>query len=126
MPKYTPVAFEINVGPDGLVFDVGSLFEALLALHDQRDARGIRYALVTVLVYVVLAKLAGEDYLRGIAQWVAERQEGWAELLGLAKPQAPATPRMDEFGDVRWRWTNSTTWWAAFLRGCPERGAPSR
>ena len=89
MKKYTPISFEINLRPEGCVFDVGSLFEALLALHDQRDARGIRYALVTVLVHVVLAKLAGEDSLRGIAQWVAERQEGLAELLGLAKPQAP-------------------------------------
>jgi predicted transposase YbfD/YdcC len=89
MQKYTPISFEINLRPEGFVFDVGSLFEALLALHDQRDARGIRYALVTVLVFVVLAKLAGEDYLRGIAQWVAERQVGLAELFSLAKPQAP-------------------------------------
>lgn len=89
MPKYTPLAFEINLGSEGLVFEVGSLFEALLPLHDQRDARGLRYALVTVLVFVVLAKLAGEDGLRGIAQWVTERKEGLAELLGLAQPQAP-------------------------------------
>ena len=39
MAKYTPLAFEINLQPDGLVFDVGSLFEALCGLHDQRDAR---------------------------------------------------------------------------------------
>ncbi len=89
MQKYTPLSFEINLRPEGFVFDVGSLFESLLALHDQRDARGIRYALVTVLVFVVLAKLGGEDWLRGIAQWVAERQEGLAEFLGLAKSQAP-------------------------------------
>ncbi|HEY6075170.1 MAG TPA: ISAs1 family transposase, partial [Anaerolineales bacterium] len=89
MAKYTPVPFEIKLRPEGFVFDVGSLFEALLALHDQRDARGIRYALVTVLVFVLLAKLAGEDGLRGIAQWVAERQEVLAEGLGLANPQAP-------------------------------------
>jgi hypothetical protein len=37
----------------------------------------------------LLAKLSGEDYLRGIAQWVALRQEALAEVLGLAKPQAP-------------------------------------
>jgi hypothetical protein len=89
MQKYTPVSFEINLRSEGLVFDVGSLFEALLALHDQRDARGIRYALVTVWVLARLAKLAGEDYLRGIAQWVAERKAGLAEVLSLAKPQAP-------------------------------------
>jgi predicted transposase YbfD/YdcC len=89
MQKYTPVSFEINLRSEGLVFDVGSLFEALLALHDQRDARGIRYALVTVWVLARLAKLAGEDYLRGIAQWVAERKAGLAEVHSLAKPQAP-------------------------------------
>jgi hypothetical protein len=89
MQKYTPIAFEINLRPEGFVFDVGSLFEALLGLHDQRDARGIRYALVTVLVYVILAKLAGEDFLRGIAQWVKERKDVLAAVLGLAKTQAP-------------------------------------
>lgn len=89
MAQYTPVPFELKLRPEGFVFDVGSLLEALLALHDQRDARGLRYALVTVLVFVVLAKLAGEDYLRGMAQWVAERQEALAEALGLAQPQAP-------------------------------------
>ncbi len=89
MSKYTPLAFEIDLRAEGGLFEVGSLYEALLPLHDQRDARGLRYALVTVLVFVVLAKLAGEDGLRGIAQWVTERKEGLAELLGLAKPQAP-------------------------------------
>lgn len=89
MPKYTPLAFDIHLRADGLVFEVGSLFEALLPLHDQRDARGLRYALVTVLVFIVLAKLAGEDGLRGIAQWVAERKASLATFFGLAKPQAP-------------------------------------
>lgn len=110
MSKYTPLTFEINLRSEGLVFEVGSLFEALLPLHDQRDARGLRYALATVLVLVVLAKLAGEDGLRGIAQWVTERKEGLAELLGLAQPQAPyyttyarilaRAVRVDEFEQV--------------------------
>ena len=56
-------------------------FEALLALHDQRDERGIRYTLVTVLVFIVLDKLAGEDWLRGIAQSVAERKEELTDFL---------------------------------------------
>lgn len=87
--KYKPVAFEINLSGEGFVFEVGSLFEALCGLHDQRDARGLRYALVTVLVYVVLAKLAGEDHLRGIAQWVSLRAEMLAGILSLEKAQAP-------------------------------------
>jgi len=89
MQKYTPIAFEINLRPEGFVFDVGSLIAALMGLKDLRDARGLRYTLVTVLVYVILAKLSGEDFLRGIAQWVKERKEILASVLGLAKPQAP-------------------------------------
>ncbi len=89
MPKYSPLAFEINLRPEGFVFEVGSLIEALCGLHDQRDARGLRYALVTVLVFVLLAKLAGESQLRGIAQWVNLRAALLADFLALAKPQAP-------------------------------------
>ena len=89
MAKYTPLAWEINVHPDGVVFDVGSLFEALCHLHDQRDARGLRYHLVTVLVFTILAKLAGENHLRGIAQWVRLRAVELAVLFALAKVQAP-------------------------------------
>ena len=89
MVKYIPLPFEINLQPEGFVFDVGSLFEAFCGLPDQRDARGVRYALTTVLSYVVLAKLAGEDHLHGIAHWVKLRATALADLLGLAKPQAP-------------------------------------
>lgn len=92
MSKYTPLAFEINLRPEGaegFVFALGSLFEALCTLHDQRDARGLRYALVTVLVFALLAKLAGENHLRGIAQWVRGRAVLLATFLMLTKVQAP-------------------------------------
>ncbi len=87
--KYTPLAFDVNVRPEGLLVDIRSLFAALAELHDRRDARGLRYALVTVLLFIVLAKLCGEDHVRGIATWVRLRQERLAEALGLTKPQAP-------------------------------------
>lgn len=92
MAKYTPLAFEINLqtqGLNGLVIEVGSLFEAFSHLHDQRDARGLRYSLVTVLVFAFLAKLAGENHLRGMAQWVKRRAVLLAGFLLLAKVQAP-------------------------------------
>ncbi len=89
MQKYIPLAFEINLQPDGFMFDVGSLFEVFCGLHDQRDARGMRYSLTTVLSYLVLAKLAGENHLRGMAQWVDRRKEQLAAFFGLAEPQAP-------------------------------------
>jgi len=86
--KYTPLSFDVNL-QEGFACDLNSLFDALTRLKDRRDARGLRYRLVTVLVFIVLAKLCGEDHLRGIAQWVSLRQEALAEVLKLAKPQAP-------------------------------------
>jgi predicted transposase YbfD/YdcC len=87
--KYTPLSFDVNLGSEGVVIDLDSLYAALATLVDLRDARGLRYALVTMLVFIVLAKLCGEDHLRGIAQWVTHRKEALANALGLAKPQAP-------------------------------------
>jgi len=86
--KYTPLSFDVNL-KDGFACDLNSLYAALTKLKDQRDARGLRYRLVTVLVFIVLAKLCGEDHLRGIAQWVRLRREALADALKLAKPQAP-------------------------------------
>jgi predicted transposase YbfD/YdcC len=86
--KYTPLSFDVNL-KDGFACDLGSLYAALTKLKDQRDARGLRYRLVTVLVFIILAKLSGEDHLRGIAQWVHLRREALAEALKLAKSQAP-------------------------------------
>ena len=89
MTQYTPLAFEINLPPEGIVFEIGSLLEALCTLHDQRDARGLRYRLVTVLAFTLLAKLAGQDHLRGIAQWVRQHALALATFLALARVQAP-------------------------------------
>ena len=87
--KYTPLSFEVNLRPEGFIVDLDSLYGTLMQLHDQRDARGLRYTLVTVLVYIILAKLSGENFVRGIAEWVKLRQEQLAEALGLAKVQTP-------------------------------------
>ncbi len=81
--------FGVNCDPCGFVIDLDSLFVRLARLHDRRHARGIRYALVTVLVYIILAKLAGEDRVYGISQWVKYRKEPLAEALHLQKPRAP-------------------------------------
>ena len=81
--------FDVNQDPEGFVVDVDSLYQHLAALTDGRHARGKRCALVTVLVYIVLAKLAGEDRLHGISQWVRHRQELWAEVLHLKRLRSP-------------------------------------
>jgi len=81
--------FGVNVASDGFVVDVHSLYAWLGKLRDKRDARGLRYSLVTVLVLVVLAKLAGEDRLAGIAEWVKHRAAFLAEALGWSKKSSP-------------------------------------
>jgi predicted transposase YbfD/YdcC len=87
--KYTPPSFDVNQDPDGFLVDLNSLFDAFSRLADSRDARGVRYGLVTVLTYVVLAKLAGENQLTGIAEWVQLRQEALAQAFQLKKVRAP-------------------------------------
>ncbi len=44
---------------------------------------------MNILVFVVLAKLAGEDRLTGIAEWVFHRRKRLARALGLSRPQSP-------------------------------------
>jgi hypothetical protein len=58
-------------------------------VHDLRDPRGVRYSLVTILVFVLLGKLAGENFLSGIADWVKYRIEPLSEMLHLQKRRAP-------------------------------------
>jgi predicted transposase YbfD/YdcC len=81
--------FDVNLNPDGFVIDLESLYAHLARLRDRRHARGLRYALTTILGFIVLAKLAGEDRLFGISQWARYRQAALAEALHLEKPRAP-------------------------------------
>jgi predicted transposase YbfD/YdcC len=87
--KYSVPTFDVNINPDGFVVDLGSLFAWLARLCDGRSPRGMRYALATVLVLVVLAKIAGEDHLSGIAEWVRYRVGFLTEALHWVKPRAP-------------------------------------
>ena len=49
----------------------------------------MRYPLAWVLTMALLAKLAGEDRLTGIAEWVEHRKEALARALGLPRARAP-------------------------------------
>jgi predicted transposase YbfD/YdcC len=87
--KYSPPDFDVNVDPSGLVIDVESLYEALARVPDHRHARGVRYALVTLLVFLVLAKLAGQDRVSGMADWIALRIEPLSQALHLVQVRTP-------------------------------------
>jgi len=85
----TILDFDVNTDPAGFIVDLGSLYDCLARLTDHRCARGKRYALVTVLVFLVLAKLAGQDRIYGISQWVRLRKESLADIFQLIEPRAP-------------------------------------
>ncbi len=83
--EYSVPALDVPIEAEGCVFDLESLYARLAQLADKRHARGLRHALVTVLVYIVLAKLAGQDRVYGISQWAKHRQAALATALGLAR-----------------------------------------
>lgn len=88
MKQYNAPTFDVNLDPAELVIDLTSLYAAFARLTDQRDARGLRYALPTLLTFVTLAKLAGENTLSGIADWVKYRIEALSTALALQKKRA--------------------------------------
>lgn len=73
----------------GYVIDLGSLYAELSKLSDKRDLRGIRYQLVNVLVFMVMAKLCGEDRPSGIAEWVLHRIDWLTTALQIERKSAP-------------------------------------
>jgi predicted transposase YbfD/YdcC len=72
-----------------LVFDVGSLMAHLHRLTDPRAARGIRYSLVHLLTLLILAKLGGEDDMKGMTEWVKVRGKTLVRLLHLPRQDLP-------------------------------------
>jgi len=85
----------INLHPDqeinenGMVFDLGSLYEYFTKVEDPRAERGKQYPLPILLTLLVLAKLGGEDRPSGISDWVMLRKELLMELQVLERPKTP-------------------------------------
>jgi predicted transposase YbfD/YdcC len=75
--------------PDGVEFEVNSLYEALETVSDKRKARGKRYSAATVLTLSVLAKLSGEDTPEGMADWGKLRAAQLRVSLGLKRERLP-------------------------------------
>jgi predicted transposase YbfD/YdcC len=64
---------KMQVPPAGEPVEARSVYEALLGIKDRRGSRGQRYAAAVVLTLMLLAKLAGEKTVSGIAEWVRLR-----------------------------------------------------
>lgn len=78
-------AMDIN----GVVYDMGSLYDHFNQIEDPRKDRGKRYRLVVLLVFIFLAKMGLADTPSAIADWVKARREQMKALLGLAYPKMP-------------------------------------
>lgn len=81
--------FSIEKKSDPFIFDVDSLYYHLDCLTDRRNPKGVRYPLAVALVFVILAKLAGEDDPEGIAHWVSLRKDLLIEALRLKRNSTP-------------------------------------
>jgi len=66
-----------------------SLFALLTSLPDPRKRRGRRYPLAAILTVIILAKLAGETSISGIAHWARLRAAWLAPLLQVSHPRLP-------------------------------------
>lgn len=73
----------------GMIYDLNSLFTYLLRVPDTRKAKGKQYALPSLLILILLAKLGGEDKPTGITEWVAHRIESLMRMKVLPKAKAP-------------------------------------
>jgi predicted transposase YbfD/YdcC len=87
--KHNTASFSMEQKTEPFIFDVDSLFYHLDCLTDHRDPRGVRYPLAVALVFVILAKLAGEDDPEGIAHWIALRKDLLIEALRLKRNTTP-------------------------------------
>ncbi len=64
-----------------------SVYQAMMNLTDKRGKKGKRYSLALILTFVLLAKLAGETTLQGIADWIRFRSTWLQNVL----PETRAT-----------------------------------
>src|SRR5437868_6815490 len=87
--QHSATSFSLAPKTEPFIFDVDSLFDHLDCLTDQRKPKGIRYPLAVALVFVILAKLAGEDDPEGMAHWTSLRKQMLIEALRLKHDTTP-------------------------------------
>ena len=98
--NHTTSETHLSVPERGLVFDVGSLMAYLQQLDDPRDPRGVRYSLVNLLTLLILAKLGGEDTMKGMAEWIKLRGADLVRLLHLPRTSLPHQTTYERVLDV--------------------------
>jgi predicted transposase YbfD/YdcC len=88
--EYTTLYPWQEISAYGIVYTLGSLYDRFQQLSDPRKAKGKQYSLLTLLVIIFLAKLAGKDKPLDIAAWAENHADELVELLGLKRKQMPS------------------------------------
>lgn len=88
--EYSTLAPREEIGETGIVHDKGSLYGRFHHIGDPRGAKGRQYSLVTLLVIIFLAKLAGKDKPDEIADWAKNHAVELSGLLELKRQQMPS------------------------------------
>jgi predicted transposase YbfD/YdcC len=71
---------------NGVIYDLGSLYDYFNQVIDPRKERGKRYRLV---VFIFLAKMGLADTPSAIADWVKARGKEMITMMGLSYPKMP-------------------------------------
>lgn len=87
--KYSTDEGKVEISANGVRYKLGSVYERLYELTDERKSQGKRYSLVTILMLILLAKLSGQDKPGEIADWAKNNQAKLVELLKLEKEEMP-------------------------------------
>jgi len=87
--KVTTISASLPLPNEALRFDLDALYRCLQRLPDQRSRQGLRYPLASILMIGVLAKLAGQDSSRAIAQWAKLRRSELYLLFVLKRQSMP-------------------------------------
>lgn len=87
--NYSTIPLEIELPKEACLFDLQHLYGVLSLLSDKRHARGKQYQLALLLLVAILAKLAGQNQIRGIAHWAKLRHQELATFFGLTHARMP-------------------------------------
>jgi predicted transposase YbfD/YdcC len=88
-PNQKPKKVKMASNTNGIPFACGSLYEHLQKIEDSRKKRGIRYSVASVLLFIILAKLCGQNTPFAIADWVQNHQAVLCEALALPYKRMP-------------------------------------
>ncbi len=85
----TTILSQLSLPEKALVFDLEALYASLQTISDHRGRRGLRYPLSSLLMIGVLAKLAGQDSSRAMANWAKLRTQELSQLFQLKRERMP-------------------------------------